>query len=166
MIREVWAQDIAALAQLARDTFIETFGHLYTAGDLETHLANKCSAAFFTDASQDENTRLVLAWEGDAPVGYAKWGALELPVPDPAPDACEIHRLYVKATHQRGGIGRLLLEHMLKDCAGASEIYLGVWEHNEKAQALYGRYGFTYAGEHTYYVGAHADRDLIWRKTA
>ena len=162
-LRDYTDADLHALAALAADTFCETFGYLYTHADLQSHLMAKCSAEYFAKAVAEPHARIVLAWDNDEAVGYVHWGVLALPVQD-APDANarEIYRLYVRASHQSAGVGKRLFEHALAACADAPEVYLGVWEHNEKAQRFYARYGFTHAGEHTYLVGTHADRDLIW----
>lgn len=163
-LRDATPDDTLSLSALACDTFIETFGALYAPDDLQLHLESKCSVAYFRE-SIAHDTRIVLACDGDALVGYIKWGGVELPTTY-AGGAREIHRLYVRATHQAQGIGAQLFEYALHACASAPEIYLGVWEHNTKAQRFYARYGFTHAAEHTYYVGTQADRDLIWRKAA
>lgn len=158
--------DVPALAALASATFRETFGHLYSHDDLEAHLAAKCSEAFFSAALEEPDTHILIAWEGSEPVGYIKWGALELPADAPPPGSREIHRLYVVASHQRSGLGRRLMEQAMLACADAPAIYLGVWEHNHKAQRFYAGYGFTHAGEHAYPVGTQIDRDLIWVRHA
>lgn len=164
-LRECTPADMPQLEALARDTFTETFGHLYDARDLNAHLDTKCSVPYFIEALSHPPTRIIIAWEGRDAVGYIKWGALELDAGDgPPASAREIHRLYVRATHQKHGIGKQLLEYALAACSDAAAIYLSVWEHNEKAQRFYARYGFVHAGEHIYYVGTAADRDLIWRK--
>lgn len=155
-----------ALAALAAATFRETFGHLYSHEDLEAHLAGKCSEAFFRDALAEPDTQLLIAWEQGTAIGYIKWGALELPADAPPPGSREIHRLYVAASHQRSGIGRHLMDCAMQACADAPALYLGVWEHNQKAQRFYAGYGFTHAGEHAYPVGTQIDRDLIWVRYA
>lgn len=158
--------DLPELAALARQTFRETFGHLYSKEDLKSHLATKCSQAYFREAMYDPDNHIVVAWDGERAVAYVKWGKLELPQPDAPTGSREIHRLYVDARYQGKKLGRALFEHALQACANAPAVYLGVWEHNEKAQTFYASYGFEHAGEHTYYVGTSADRDLIWVRHA
>lgn len=164
ILRDVVKGDVPSLSVLASDTFIETFGALYTQEDVQAHLKDKCSEQYFIDAMA-EGARVALVSDADTLVGYVKWGKVELPTAH-SNGAREIHRLYVRATHQAQGIGAQLFEYAMHACAAAPEIYLGVWEHNTKAQRFYARYGFSHAAEYTYYVGAQADRDLIWRKAA
>ena len=44
---------------------------------------------------------------------------------------------------------------------GAKTLWLGVWEHNPRALAFYGKFGFTCVGEHTFVLGTDKQRDLI-----
>lgn len=150
------------LAQLARDTFIDTFGHLYASHDLNAYLDSKCSPAYFAEASA--HASILIAWDDAQAVGYIKWGAVEVPVMDEVSAAKEVHRLYVRKSHQGQGIGKRLFEYALAECADASAVYLGVWEHNLNAQHFYEAYGFTCVGEYAFPVGAHRDRELILRK--
>jgi diamine N-acetyltransferase len=161
-MRPYHSQDGAALASVAADTFRETFGHLYSSEDLESHLTNYCSRAYFERALEESNAHIVLAWQGQQAIGYVQWGEVILPVASPEECSREIRRLYVRESHQAEGVGKKLFEHALCQCAAAPAIYLGVWEHNHKAQRFYTRYGFTHVGEHYFLVGNHADRDLIW----
>src|SRR5690606_9302337 len=81
-IRRAGPADAEALTKVARETFVQTFGHLYPPADL----------AAFLDAAYDvETTRLDLAdpvragWlveAGGQVIGYAQAGPCELPHPD------------------------------------------------------------------------------------
>ena len=42
--------------------------------------------------------------------------------------------------------------------------WLGVWEHNTKAQAFYNRYGFEKFSQHHFMVGQKVDTDWLLRK--
>lgn len=44
------------------------------------------------------------------------------------------------------------------------KIWLGVWEHNPRAQAFYKRHGFKVVGEHHFQTGDVTDTDLIMEK--
>ena len=46
---------------------------------------------------------------------------------------------------------------------GAEEMYLTVFTDNERARALYRRYGFVEVGPYAFMVGNHADEDIIMR---
>ncbi len=156
------SEEVPQLTALAQETFCDTFGHLYSAEDLSHYLENDISEAAFVRLLAEPGVHNLIVWEGDIAIAYMVWGTLKLHAPDAAADAMELYKLYVRTSHQRLGLGKQMLERFIAETADASECYLSVWENNEKAQALYGKYGFKPSGEHRFMVGNQADRDLIW----
>jgi len=47
---------------------------------------------------------------------------------------------------------------------GHDVVWLGVWEHNERAIAFYKKWGFTQFGEHTFMLGKDAQTDWLLKK--
>jgi GNAT superfamily N-acetyltransferase len=90
-------------------------------------------------------------------------GVLSMPVEDGG--ALELHRLYVDESVKGAGVAAALMEDAIAWARGrgATALYLSVWEHNERAQRFYRRFGFEDHGEWDFMVGGTADRDLIWR---
>ena len=41
-------------------------------------------------------------------------------------------------------------------------VWLGVWEHNEPAQAFYTHWGFKRFSQHTFQVGSDPQTDELW----
>lgn len=166
-IRRLAEIDAAALSALARDTFDETFGHLYKPGDLAVFQEESQSVEAYHRLLKDPR---VAIWAGElatgALVGFATAGPCKLPVPDLENNAGEIRHLYLRATVQRGGLGTRLLVTMLDWLAaqGYSPLYVGVWSGNLGAQRLYGRFGFEKIGEYDFPVGNHLDREFILRQ--
>ncbi len=157
------ADDAAALAALARDTWVETFGPLYPPEDLAMYLTAKYGEPIQRAEIADKDSLYFLAERDGALVGYCMVGALELPVEDA--DAVELHRLYVSEDVKGEGVAPSLMQ-MALDWARdreAGAIYLSVWENNHRAQRFYRRYGFVDHGEWDFMVGRVADRDLIWK---
>jgi ribosomal protein S18 acetylase RimI-like enzyme len=163
-IRPATATDAPTLAELGRRTFIDAFGHLYQPHDLETFL----NATYRPDIQAQElatpGLQALLAEDGATALGYVTFGPCKLPV-SPMPDgAMEIRRLYVAATHQGRGIGAVLMEQALTRINTHAPLYIGVWEENHGAQRFYARYGFAPAGAYHFYVGGHADNEIILKK--
>ena len=48
--------------------------------------------------------------------------------------------------------------------AGAPELYLTVFDHNERAKRFYTRHGFVEVGRCTFTLGDRVDEDRVWRK--
>ena len=165
-IRRATVDDAATLSSLAARTFTETFGHLYPGEDLQ---------AFLADAYAVEKQRTILShpdyavWllerDGEA-IGHAAAGPCGLPHPDVAPGDGELKRLYLLRAHQNGGWGGRLfaaaLDWLLRD--GPRTLWIGVWSENLGAQRFYARYGFAFAGEYEFVVGAQRDREFMYRR--
>lgn len=155
--------DCAKVADLAAKTFRETFGHLYTEANREQHVRDKFSVAYFERMLAEGNS-IVMVEEGDALIGYAMVGHVALPVKPPiASGAQEIHRVYIDKPYHAKGIGKALMIHILSlpRIMTAPIVYLGVWEENLKAQALYTQYGFEPVGRYLYQVVDQFDREII-----
>lgn len=162
--RRATAEDAAALARLAADTFVATFAHLYPAEDLEAYLAKTYGEAIQREEIDDASISTLLALRGATLVGYAQAGPMDLKV-DHAPRDRELYRLYVSADVKGAGVAQELMRQVIawSRSEGAEALWLSVWENNARAQAFYKRYGFEHVGEHKFMVGRVADRDFIWR---
>ena len=165
-IRFASPDDFLRLSALARQTFIETFIHgfkiPYDPKELDDHLNKNCSPEYFSEATAQGDS-IWVACRNDEIIAYAKTGKLALPVESPIVPSSEIHRVYVSQKCKGQGVGKLLMEKISDSdlLKGSKAIYLGVWENNFPAQRFYGLYGFKPVGEYLYYVGKHADRELI-----
>lgn len=166
VIRRATPKDAEALAAIGRETFVETFGHLYPPRDL---------AYFLEMAYGLERTQQILAnprkasWIVEADgrvVGYALAGPCGLPHPDVKAEDGELKRLYLLKAHQGGGTGSRLLGEALGwlEGEGRRRIWIGVWAENHGAQRLYARAGFERVGEYEFPVGRTRDREFILRR--
>lgn len=88
----------------------------------------------------------VLAYLGDAPVGYVMWGFVR--TAEGAAPVADVVALAVTPSFQRRGAGARLLEHAVAAAAihaeavGATRVCLSVAEDNAPARALFRRTGF------------------------
>src|SRR5262249_16245902 len=130
--RNAEAQDAAVLAAFARDTFVETFGHLYPPEDLPAYVAQKYTPEALRPQIAHAETHYRLAFEGEALIGYCKIGGpFDLPV-ERGLDAIELHRLYVHDRAKGAGVAQALMDEALAwaRARGAAHVYLSVWEDN------------------------------------
>jgi ribosomal protein S18 acetylase RimI-like enzyme len=168
MIRRAGLDDAPALATLGARTFIESFGQLYSAEDLQAFLEESHTVAAYERLLAEPRYALWLAEADGRAIGYAMAGPCGLPHAEVAPGDGELKRLYLLASAQGGGIGAGLfgqaLEWLERD--GPRTLWISVWSENYGAQRFYARYGFEHVGEYAFIVGQQRDREFIFRRTA
>ena len=81
----------------------------------------------------------------------------------PAAGSVEIVRIYADMPWIGKGVGPALMQACLDEAQnrGCALIWLGVWEHNPRAQAFYRKWGFEKIGTHTFMLGADPQTDWI-----
>ena len=165
------ADCVAVLPALMRQTFSETFGHMYTPADLEDFLSATYNPAVLRSAMTDPRVKtwLVEDTSSGAVVAYAQAGPCSLPHAEASKDHFELWRIYVLQSHHRRGIGTRLMDIALAwadapEASFSGPLWVGVYSENPRAQALYFRYGFTKAGEYEFEVGGARDREFIFRR--
>jgi len=161
--RDATLEDAAALADLHRRSFVETFAHLYRPEDLAAFL-EKLSEEGFRGELLDGEHQVRFAEADGEPVAFVKLGPITLPV-QPSRPALEFRQLYVLGQWQGAGVAQALSQWAIDQARlrGAEELYLSVFTENHRAKAFYRRYGFTYVGPYKFMVGDQADEDEIWK---
>lgn len=162
LIRLATRADLPALTELAARTFYDAFMATNTPENMEAYMSAAFTVQQFTDEWEDALATFYLAELDEQLVGYAK-----LFRPDP-PDcvaernAIELSRLYLEQHCHGKGVAAALMEH----CFNAARrekfkaMFLGVWEHNPRAQAFYRKHGFERVGEHVFPMGD--DPQIDW----
>ena len=99
------------------------------------------------------------------PIGYVRLNFDDAQKVDGLADGAEIEQIYARASHQGKGIGGQLLRHAIAVAGERNRpfVWLGVWEQNAKAIAVYERHGFVAFGDHVFLFGDEPQRDLLMR---
>lgn len=168
VIRRASPSDAARLSEFAERVFDEVFGPQNDKDDMAAYLHE----AFAPDIQRSEITApgsIVLIAEQPGSrllVGYAHVSRADTPDCVTGPAALELKRLYVEPRLHSQGIGRRLLHEAIGHAraAGAQTLWLGVWEHNLKAQKFYAREGFTRVGDHPFVLGTDTQTDWIMQR--
>lgn len=165
-IRRAVCADAPVLAQLGARTFVETFGHLYTAADLQAFLHDSHSEAAYARALAEPETGVWIAERNGRAIGYAQAGRCKLPHPDVGEGDGELKRLYLLAGEQNGGVGGRLFDTAVRwlERDGPRTLWISVWSENFGAQRFYARHGFAFAGEYEFLVGEQRDREFMYRR--
>lgn len=167
-IRRAVPADAGVLAELGARTFTDTFGHLYSAQDLQAFLDESHTVGAYEQVLASPRHALWLAERDGEAIGYALAGPCGLPHEDVKPGDGELKRLYVSSSQQGGGVGAQLFEQALAwlEREGPRTLWISVWSENHGAQRFYSRYGFEMAGEYEFPVGAQRDREFMFRRRA
>lgn len=167
-IRRVRVDDARVLSALARQTFFDTFTGTCSEEDMALFLEQHYNEAQLAREISDTETFCFFAEMNGMPVAYIlfkedyenfptekKWKALEL------------KRIYVQKEFHGNGIAQLLMNHILSFAAAHTYelLWLGVWEHNLKAQRFYEKYGFVNSGfTHDFPIGNTPQTDVwLWK---
>lgn len=158
--------DAAALSEVARAAFTETFGHLYPPTDLVAFLHASYSTPVIREEADDPSNRWWIAERDGRAVGYAQAGRCQLPHAEVGPEDGELKRIYVLEEAQGSGVGRVLLDQALAwiEERYPGPVWIGVWSENARAQAVYAKRGFTKVGEYQFAVGDTRDAEWILRR--
>lgn len=164
-IRKARLTDAGLLAELGRQTFTETFGHLYPAADLAAFLESAYDEAALRAEITTPGAAAWLLESGGEVAGYAQVGPCGLPHPAVHSRSGELKRLYLRAEHQNQGLGARLFTTALSWLEPRyDDLWIGVWSENHGAQRFYERAGFTRVGEYGFPVGQTVDREFILRR--
>ena len=167
-IRRIGIDDVAALSVLARKTFYDTFTGTCTEEDMQGFLDQFYSEAQLGKELLDEEMFFFFAAAEGKPVAYLQFKEDYKNFPEIKKwKALELKRIYVLKELQGKGIAQKLMDYLL-DFAVEKKykvVWLGVWEHNLRAQKFYEKYGFTDSGyTHDFPIGSTPQTDIwLWK---
>ncbi len=163
--RKPEAADLEELCDLARRTFVETFGDLYSETDLNSFLDDTFGPTGMPAEFADPAYHFRVAETDGKLVAYCKVGPPYLPSPDDGRTKIELRQLYVLAPWQGSGIAAALMDWALglARTGDYDDMYLSVYSDNHRAQKFYARYGFEEVGKMIFMVGTHEDDERLWR---
>ncbi len=167
-IRLAEEKDIAQLVQLSSNSFRNAFEASNKKSDVDLYIEINFSYAQLQSQVLDCNNVFLLLFveEQASPVGYAKlrMGLAEACVNGKNP--IEIERLYLDAPAIGKGLGSVLMQACLEtaESMGHQSVWLGVWEHNDRAIAFYKRWGFKLVGTHPFQQGTETQTDYVMQR--
>ena len=161
--RQASVDDAPAIDRVFRESFCDTFAHLYRPEDLQAFLSAFTLDAWRSELADERFAFRVAEADGQV-VGYVKLGPPALPVQANG-SSVELRQLYLLKQWHGLGAAKALMDWAIDEAKkrGGTELYLTVYTENERARRLYERYGFVEVGPYHFMVGQQADEDIIMR---
>jgi diamine N-acetyltransferase len=167
VIRRAKDGDARLLAELGARTFSETFAPDNNDADMAEYLASAFSETQQATELADPSCTFHIAEANGVAAGYALLRSGIAPDSVTNDQAIELVRLYVSRDHLGGGVGAELMQVCISEASrlGYRTLWLGVWEHNHRAQAFYRKWNFREVGTHIFQLGGDAQTDLLMERS-
>ena len=163
IIRRASRDDNGLLAELGARTFYDTFITGCKPEDMAAYLAAAFSPEQQAAELADPSATFFIAEIDGVASGYAQLQAGDAPLCVSGQKPIELARLYVSQEWIGRGAGEALMRACVDEARrmGHQTMWLGVWEHNFRAQAFYRKWNFRVVGEHIFQVGSDPQTDLL-----
>lgn len=156
---------IAALQQIGRQTFSETFAESNSAENMAKYLEEAYSYEKLNAELNDPNSIFYFAMMDQNVIGYLKlnFGASQTELKDK--NALEIERIYVLKEFHGKKVGQLLFDKAIEIAKEyhVAYVWLGVWEENKRALQFYTKNGFIEFDQHIFVLGDEAQTDIMMK---
>lgn len=165
-LRRCAPEDADKLRHLATITYYETFAHKNTAENMEAYLRTAYDLRKLRSELENPNSEYYFLYADEKLAGYLKVNEAPSQTDINDPNSLEVQRIYVYGKFQGMGLGRYLLTTALQMARDRSKqyVWLGAWEHNEKALRFYDKMGFRPVGSHPFRMGDDVQTDYIMRR--
>jgi diamine N-acetyltransferase len=148
--------DTALLAQLGKQTFLESHGHSAPAADIAAYVAEKYDQEIVKAELSDPENIYRIIYAGDQPAGFSKIIFNSPGAHIPFEPVAKLERIYLLNEFHGQGLGKVLLQHNIEMALAANQkgIWLYVWVENQKAFNFYTQQGFRIVGQYDFRISA------------
>jgi len=162
-VKIVQKADLLTLQEISRQTFFDTFAEVNTPADMQQYLEENLSIEQLTKEWMHPSTTFYFVKQQDEVLAYLKINEADAQTEQRNEPSLEIERIYVRQSAQGQGIGKFLLDFSIQVTKDKhlNLIWLGVWEHNQKAIQFYEKNGFHFFGKHSFFLGNDEQKDLL-----
>jgi ribosomal protein S18 acetylase RimI-like enzyme len=166
IVRVANERDAELIADLSRQTFYESFAPDNTKENMDKFMSEQFTREKLIDEVKQPWQIFFLAYVQHEPVGYVKLRDGSVPLQLDARSSLEIARIY-SVQHMIGkGVGKKLMQtcHDIARQKGKNILWLGVWQHNQRAIDFYNTWGFEIFGEQEFILGDDVQTDWLMKK--
>lgn len=166
LMRKCNLQDLEALREISIETFSDTFAADNTEEDLVTYLERAYSKEQLLSELKNPDSFFYFIYLDGNLAGYLKLNTDLAQTEEMGAEALEVERVYVRTAFKRRGLGKQLIDFAIETARESNKraIWLGVWEHNDKALAFYKSLGFEQTGTHSFFMGDDEQTDFVMTK--
>ncbi len=158
-IRPATVENIPVIRELTRIIWPATYSSIISNEQIHYMLELIYSDAALANQMNQLQHRFLICYDNEMPVGFASYGQT-------GPGIFQLHKLYVLPNQQRKGIGKLIVDHIVKEIVAnnAIALNLNVNRHNP-AKTFYERLGFVIILEEDIDIGSgYWMNDYVMRK--
>jgi diamine N-acetyltransferase len=166
LIREATLNDLPKLRVLAISVFTITFEKANNPDDFKAFMDEAYSEAQMRKELAEPGAVYLIAEDGEHFAGYARVRENHEVDSYLGTSHLELQRLYADIPWQGKGVAKALMDacEKIAQDRGKEWIWLGVWEHNPKAQHYYQKHGYERFSEHSFMLGNDKQTDWLMRK--
>jgi diamine N-acetyltransferase len=165
IIRPILQNEIDLLRSISITTFCESFDEHNTPENMKYYIDNSLNIERLTFEFSNPYSEFYFAEYNNEIVGYLKLNTKTAQTESKLENSFEVERIYILNSHQRLKIGQELFDFSLQKAKNINckYLWLGVWEHNYKAQRFYIKNRMEYFSSHPFMLGDDLQTDLLMR---
>jgi ribosomal protein S18 acetylase RimI-like enzyme len=167
-VRIASIDDASTLHRLAAATFGLACPPGTTQAAIDDFIGTTLSEASFSGYLRDDSRVVLIAETDGEPAGYTMLVFAEPSDPDvvaviSAHPTAELSKVYVLEGHHGAGVAGALMTESLNVASGrkVAGVWLGVNQHNARANRFYDKSGFATVGTKKFLVGGHWEDDFV-----
>lgn len=164
-ITKIKENEIAALQEIGKKTFSETFSENNTEESMVQYLETSFATEKLTAEVNDENSEFYLARIDHNVIGYLKLNTGSSQTEIKGENALEIERIYVSKDFHGKKVGQALYDKaiVIAKEKNVDYVWLGVWENNLRAIGFYKKNGFQEFDKHIFRLGNEEQTDIMMK---
>lgn len=158
--------DVDELRAVSIETYTDTFGEFNSDENMRIYLEDAYNREKLTAELAETNSQFFFMKENNETVGYLKLNLGNAQTEYIGDNLLEVERIYVRTAFLRNGYGTKLIqtaEEIAREL-GVKGMWLGVWEHNQRALNFYSKMGFRHISQHSFFMADDEQIDLIYYK--
>jgi ribosomal protein S18 acetylase RimI-like enzyme len=162
-IKSCQLEEMHHLMALSKETYYQAFKVFNTRENMDDYVMKAFSKEQLLAEMIDQQASFYFGIYQNQRVGYLKLNEYDTVSEGHQGPSIEVQRLYVQSDVQNLGMGHFLMEEAIKIARdkGFTFMWLGVWEHNEKALRFYEKFNFERIGSHTFLMGDDPQQDHL-----